>query len=363
MRLMAGQEYAEMLYCGGRGLRGLARAADEAASGGGARINALLLHSRKDPAREMREWAPDDDMRPDVSRRNGRAVLTLSERGRDPIRIAVVKSGRQPDVYYALSDCPYAEFKARFVSMLDRHVPTISRMHLSNAEMRSIVEAAAGTSNARVRLVSTRSRRPGREKFDSRTDRADTPAEEFVGAADGAGCEIRTVGLACRPDAPDGGDAAGGPWMLTVYRDCRFSARRGTGILFGAVLPRAADLAAGRAEKLLACAKTSNRRTPESLIVRFKDHVFADPSKNRSRVDAIGAMPYTAIIDHPSDQFIHITLVDYGDGSSYGIWALGNDRLAIIPTIFASDASMSRLVNHVMEKFGDATVENCDGGS
>ena len=359
---MTRRDYASMLYDGNGGLRGLAKAADEASSKGGAGINVLLLHSRKDPSREISEWAPEGG-KPAVSRRNGKAVLTLDGQGRDPIRIAVVRSGRQPNVYYALSDCPSADFRARFVSLLDSHVPTISRVFLSNAEMRSIVGAAAEGCDARVRLVSTRSRRPDHERFDSRVDHVDRPAEEFVDADDADGREIRTVGLACRPRGQAGDDAAGCAKALTVTRDCRFTARRGTNVLFGSMLPRAADLAAGRAEKLQACAKTASRRTPDPLDVRFKGRVFADPGKNRARVDAIGAMPYTALIDHPSDSFMHITMVDYGDCSTYDLWALGSNVLTIIPQFFASDASMSRLVNHVMEKFGDATIEKYNGGS
>ena len=357
---MSGQECAELLYERGGGLRGLARDAEEAVSKGGARINVVLLHSRKDPAREVCEWTPDGGMRPGVSRRSGRAVLTLNgRRGAIPIRVAIVRSGNQRDVYYALSDCAAADFGERFVSMLDDHVPTISRVHLSNEDMRSIVGAAAETCEVRVRMVSSRSRRADYGGFDSRTDRVDRPAEEFVGADGEEGREIRTVGLDCRP----GGNTAVRPKILTVTRDCRFTARRGTGVLFGAMLPRAADLAAGRAEKMSAVAKTAKQKISDQLIVRFKQPVFADPNKNRSNVDAIASMPYTAIINHPSDPFIEISLVDYGDCSTYGIWSLGNDKLAIIPTFSASVESMSRLVNHMMEKFGDATVEEYDGGS
>ena len=320
----------------------------------------MLLHSRKDPAREVCEWTPDGGMRPGVSRRSGRAVLTLSGRGRDPIRIAVVRSGSQRDVYYALSDCAAADFGGRFVSMLDDHVPTISRVHLSNEEMRSIVGVAAETCEVRVRMVSSRSRRGDYEGFDSRTDRIDRPAEEFVGADVEAGREIGTVGLDCRPE---GGAATSRPKILTVTRDCRFTARRGTGVLFGAMLPRAADLAAGRAEMMSAVAKTAGRRSADHLVVRFKKRVFADPGENRAHVDAIGAMPYTALIDYHRDPLIHISLVDYGDCSTYDIFVLANDRLTIIPGFSASVESMSRLVNHAMERFGDATVEKRDGGS
>ena len=357
---MSGQECEELLYERGGGLRGLAKDAEEAASKGGARINVVLLHSRKDPAREICEWVPDGGERPGVSRRSGRAVLTLNGRGGSPVRVVVVRSGRQKDVYYALSDCASADFTERFVSMLDRDVPTISRVHLSNEEMRSIVGAAAETCDVRVRLVSSRFRRGDYEGFDSRTDRIDRPAEEFVGEDGEDGREIRTVGLDCRPG---GGAAAARPKILTVSRDCRFTARRGTGVLFGAMLPRAADMAVGRADIMSAVGKTAGQRSGDYLVVRFKKRVFADRNKNRSHVDAIGSMPYTALVDHHADPSIHISLVDYGDCSTYGIMVLADDRLAIIPGFSASVESMSRLVNHAMEKFGDATIEKRDGGS
>ncbi len=361
---MAEQEYEELLYERGGRLQGLARAADAAASAGGATISVAVIHSRRYPAREICEWAPDGNMRPGVSLRNGKAVLTLNGRGRRPVRVAIVRSGGQPDVYYALSDCPPADFKARFVSLLDDHIPTISRAHLSNAEMRSIVGAAAGGRNVRVGLVSTRTRRSDPEKCDLRTDRVDMTAGEFAGAGDEEGSEITAVELACGPaNGAGGGGAAGSPGMLTVTRDCRFEARRGTGVLFGAALPRAADLAAGRAEKLRAISGTAGRRTPDSLIVRFKGRVFADDSKNRARIDAIGSMPLVGLVDWHRDPFIHIALADYGDCSTYGILAVASDELVIIPRFSATGASMSRLLNHVMEKFGDAAIEMHDGGS
>ena len=360
-RRMAGQEYAELLYERGGRLPSLARAADAAASRGGATINVAVIHSRKHPAAEIAEWSPDDE-RPDVSRRNGKSVLTLNGRGKDPIRIAIVRSGGQPNVYYALSDCPSADFEARFVSLLDSEIPTISRAYLSNEEMRSIVGAAAEVCDARVRRVSTRTRRSDPEKYDSRTDRTDRPAGEFAGEGDEERCEIMAAEVACRPAGQAHGNGSNSTCMLTVTRDCRFSASRGTGVLFGAMLPRAAELAADRAEKMRAVARTANRRIADSLIVRFKEHWFADP-RNSARIDAIGSMPHTAFFDYLSEMFMHISLVDYDDCSTYDIMAPANDKLTIIPTFSATDASMSRLVNHVMEKFGDATIERYDGGS
>ena len=352
---MAGQGKANPLYDVSGGLPCLVRSYEEAVSKSGARLNVALLYSHEDPAREMLEWAPDDK-RPGVVRAGGGLVLTLDKGGEVPVRVAIAESGRRPNVYYALSDCPAKDFKARFLSLVSRHVPTLSRTLLSSADMRGIVKAVTAKTDARVKFVSSRFRRPPRLKFISRIDHVDEPAEKLASGADGHE-EIRTVRLACMPRGPAGGDAAASPEVVTMTRDCRFSARSGAGVLFDAVLPRAEDLAAKRGERLRAVAGTADRRAPEPLIVNFARKVFADPKNNGAHIDAIAAMPHAAIGEYHSDHYIHLSLVDYMDCSSYDIWVLVSNKLAIIPQFSASGASMGRLVNHILEKFGDATIE------
>ena len=266
-----------------------------------------------------------------------------------------------------MSDCPAADFKARFVSLVARHVPTLSRIYLSSAEMRGIVRAVSSSgSDVKVRFLSRRSRRPSQLKFDSRTDHVDEPAEEFLAGAGGGGGggrgEIRTIGLACTPRGLAENSAAAGPNTVTVSSDCRFSARRGAGALFDTILPLAEDAAARRGEMLRASAETAGRPAPEPLIVRFGEKVFADPRRNAAHVAAIAAMPHTATIEHSVSPHIHLSMVDYMDCSSYGIWVLASDMLAIMPQLSATYASMGRLANHVTERFGDAALEEYGGG-
>lgn len=308
----------------------------------------------------MLEWAPDD-RRPGVVRAGGGLVLTLDKDGEDPVRVAIAESGRRPNVYYALSDCPAEDFKARFLSLVSRHVPTLSRILLSSADMRGIVKAVSDEADARVKFVSSRFRRPPRLKFISRIDHIDEPAEKLASGADGHE-EIRTVRLACMPRGLAGDDEVAGPEVVTMTRDCRFSARRGARVLFDAVLPRAEDLVAKRGDRLRAVAGTADRRAPEPLIVNFTRKVFADPGNNSAHIDAIAVMPHTAIGEYRSNPHIRLSLVDYMDCSSYGIWVLVSDRLAIMPQFSASGASMGRLVNHILERFGDATIEKYAAG-
>ena len=337
----------------------LARASKDMVFKDGAKINVVLLYSREDPAKELPEWAPVD-CRPGVARKGDRLVLTLGKDGEEPVRIAIVESGRRPNVYYAVSDCPAADFKARFVSLVSRHVPTLSRIYLSSAEMRGIVKAASSGSDVRVKFISRRSRRPSQLKFDSRMDHIDKPAEKFLSDTDND--EIRTIKLACMPRGLAGNGAAARPDVVTMARDCSFSAKCGAGVLFDTILPLVEDLAVRRNEKLRASAETAGRRDPEPLIVKFSRKVFTDPRKNNVHVNAIAAMPHTAINEYHINPYIHLSLIDYMDCSSYEIWILVSDRVAIIPQLSATDASMGRLVNHITEKFGDATIEKYDEG-
>lgn len=338
---------------------GLVRDAKEAAFKYGAKINVVLLYSREDPARELAEWTPSD-CRPGVARKGGRLVLTLAKHGEEPVRVAVAESDRRPNVHYAVSDCTAADFKTRFVSLVGRHVPTLSRIYISSEEMRDIVRGVSSSgSDVKVRFLSRRSRHSSRLKFDSRTDYVEEPAEKFLASAGGS--EIRTIKLACTPRGLAENDAAAGPDMVTIARDCRFSARRSARVLFDTILPLAEDAAVRRSEMLRASAETASRPVPEPLIVRFGRKVFADPKKNAAHVAAIAAMPHIAINEHHVNPYIHLSMVDYMDCSSYDIWVLVSDRLAIIPQFSATDASMGRLVNHITEKFGDATIEKYDG--
>ena len=360
LRGMTRQDSANSLYSGGGGMPGLVRDSKEAVFEHRARINVVLLYSREDPARELAEWTPSD-RRPGVARRGGRLVLTLTKHGEETIRITIAESDRRPNVYYAVSDCPAADFRGRFVSLIDRHVPTLSRIYISSTQIRNIVEAVSSSNEVDVRFMSRRSQRSSRPGFDSRTDHVEKNVEEFFAGA-GRGGEIGTIKLACTPRGLVESSAAAGKDIVTMSRDCRFSTKHGARVLFDTILPLAEDAAVRRSEMLRASAETASRPVPEPLIVRFSRKVFADPKKNAAHVAAIAAMPYTATNEHHVNPYIHLSMVDYMDCSSYDIWVLVSDRLAIIPQFSATDASMGRLVNHITKKFGDATIEKYDGG-
>ena len=358
---MTAIDHSDVLYRQRNGLDDIVRASKGIVAKTGARINAFLFSSDGDPAKEFAEWAPPD-RHPGAAKKGAKHVLSMDGKDGVPVRVAVAGDSRTPSIRYALSDCPSALFKGRFVSLVGRLVPTLSRIVLSNAEIAEILDGIAKKDlDVKVKYASIATRRRG-GGFDSRAVYTDKPCGKFLGAL-GEEDAIKTIRIECRPAGLADGAGASGRSALTMTRDCRFSAARNADVLFDRVLPRAAKMAESRVKQIRFSARTARRRTPEPLIINYGRDVFADPRHNKNHIAALASLRRTGISVYHSDTYLHASLVDYSDGSSCDIWILASDKLAIIPQIYASESSMGRLVNHIFENIGGGRIERYDRGN
>ena len=356
---MATIDYAGMLYEQSNGLEDIVRASRGMVARAGAKINVLLFACGGDPASEFSEWVPAD-RHPKAAKRGGKQVLSMDGEDGVPVRVAVAGGDKTPAIYYALSDCPSTLFKNRFASLVGRRVPTLSRVVLSNAEMIEVLNGIVKNGfDVRVKYTSTSTRRKGR--LDSHTSHISEPCEEFIGRLKGGDNTVKTIKIACTPAGLASDEEASVPATLTMTRDCRFSATRSAKILFDEVLPRVAEMAESRTERFRSAAKAAGGGTPEPVIINFGRDIFADPARNKDHIDALASMPRSGISVYHANPYIHATLVDYSDCSSYDIWVLVSDKLAIVPQLAASESSLGRLVNHIFEKMGGGRIERYDG--
>ena len=214
--------------------------------------------------------------------------------------------------------------------------------------------------DVKVKYASVATRRRG-GGFDSRAVHTDEPCEKFLGTL-GEEDAIKTIRIECRPASQADKAGASGRSVLTMARDCRFLAVRNADVLFDHVLPRVAKMAESRVKQIRFSARTAKRRTPEPLIINYGRDVFADPRHNKNHIAALASLPWSGISVYHSDSYLHASLVDY-TGSSYDIWILASDKLAIIPQIYASESSMGRLVSHIFENIGGGRIEKYDRGN
>lgn len=104
-------------------------------------------------------------------------------------------------------------------------------------------------------------------------------------------------------------------------------------------------------------ARKKDNRSPSPLVIEFDHDIFRDVALNHRFIDSLNAMSYVSLSVYHSNPYVHLSLVDYLDGSAFDIWVLSADRITVVPQLRASEASISRLMNHIFETFREGTIK------
>ena len=72
----------------------------------------------------------------------------------------------------------------------------------------------------------------------------------------------------------------------------------------------------------------------------------------------MAVMKKTSLSVIHANPYIHLSVFDYYDGSSFNIWVLSTDRIIIVPQLKASFQSVKRLVNHIFDCYCEGDIED-----
>ena len=325
------------------------------------KINALIVRS-DDLTGALKSWTPKRYVAT-VKRLGGKTILGLGKRNVQPgsdavrLRIAIAEIPGNSSHHCAVSDCRSAEFNSIFMPFIAKHSPGISNLFLTNKDMEGILNSIESQGyKIDVKYGSVRSLEELTGAPESSTKSTTTSVGAFFDGLDREAKAAITVRYAASSNDP--GERNGRAELRgTITRDCRFLASGKAEVLFKTIIPKALSLPRERNRRIEASAKSAGSDTVEPTVIRFDKKIFKDESVNERHVDMIAKMPYSSISKYHVNPHIHLSLVDYTDGSSYDIWVVTGDKLAIIPQIRASGASLKRLVNHILKHMGEGHVE------
>lgn len=345
----------QAIYKNKHGYEGMVKAVADAVKGG-AKANVLLLKS-EDPLGTLKEWTPRP-YRLTVTIRGNKMVLRIQKRDADPIQVALVKIPNSHDHYCAISDCSSANFKGVFMALISKYFPHISKTFITNKDMVSVFDSIKKQGyRVFIRYASTKRLHTTGGEPESVAMRTNVAHHNFFKGLHREGASASTVCYTVTdprsPNAHARHAASGG----TLARDCRFLVAGEAGLLFKTIIPEVLSTSRRRNEYLEKCAESADDDMPEPIVIRFDQKIFGNAKINERCIDMLAQMPNSSISEYHVNPHIHISLVDYMDGSSYDIWVLVNDRLVIIPQIRASGASLRRLVNHIFECIREGKVE------
>lgn len=326
------------------------------------KLKVLLIASQVDLKREFQSYTPEHYT---VTAKNSLPVFSIDvekefeERPPEQARAAIVRYSESLPVYLVISDCKAVMFKELFQKLVYKHYPNMARLFLTNSEMREIftrVQAATGTainvdlSNAKKRIAS------GTRYRESRVTYTDVPFEDEFDDIEGIGAWIQSIRFTARTPAANG-DASTEHFSGMVSRDSFFICQRDFSPFIQIIIPKAIEFASKRLEYLRVRAETAPQKRPEPVVIKFEENIFADPRMNKQYVEGLAQLESISVSQYHSNPYMHLSLLDYLDGSSYDLWVISPNRMMIIPEVSASAASLYRLVNHIYERIHEGQVE------
>ena len=282
--------------------------------------------------------------------------------GRGMVRIAKMQD---PFVYLAVTDGSAAFVDRALEPFVQSLYPGVSEAALSSAEMRGALDILERRSGGAVRIAGVEAC----PEWDEACGRGGPDAEEGWDGAHGsyAACADAPYRDAL-DEATEGGRRIGRVQMRLVQdgapamecqisRRCRLQFRLSMRPFCTSALPYMAGLASGKTAFYSGRSRKENGGRIRALDIVLDDDVFSNIRENERLVHIIRAMPHSAGSTYNLFPYVHRSLVDYTDGSSFDILVSTVDRITIVPQLSATHASVARLVNHIFERFAEGHVE------
>lgn len=94
------------------------------------------------------------------------------------------------------------------------------------------------------------------------------------------------------------------------------------------------------------------------IVIEFEEDQFAELSENQRLIQSMRRMKAASISVLHGNPYVHLTILDYFDGSAFDIWVLDQQKLVIVPQLKASVAAIKRLVNHVFDDYAEGNLIN-----
>lgn len=99
-------------------------------------------------------------------------------------------------------------------------------------------------------------------------------------------------------------------------------------------------------------------REPKPLTIDFGQAIFDKPEKNKYLVEALKKLNDLSISVIHGNPYLHASIVDLLDGSSYDLWVLSQTRLILVPQLRATTHSLNRICDHITTKFREGEIKN-----
>jgi hypothetical protein len=92
------------------------------------------------------------------------------------------------------------------------------------------------------------------------------------------------------------------------------------------------------------------------LVIDFEHDQFQDVEENRRLIEAMQLLKGASVSVLHGNPYVHLSILDYHDGSAFDLWVLDRQRLILVPQLKASIAAIKRLINHIFDDYAEGRL-------
>jgi hypothetical protein len=99
-----------------------------------------------------------------------------------------------------------------------------------------------------------------------------------------------------------------------------------------------------------------NYEAAKPLEIAFRRPLFAENETSQQFIQSLMNYPRATKALLHSNPYVHASVADFDDGSSFDVWVLNPKRILLIPRSMASIAALGRLTEYVFSQFEEGDV-------
>ena len=102
--------------------------------------------------------------------------------------------------------------------------------------------------------------------------------------------------------------------------------------------------------------RDSSDLSAKPLTIDFEMDQFPDVSENAKFIQAMKRLKTASVSVLHGNPYVHISVGDYYDGSTFDLWVLSTNRLVIVPQMKGSIPAIKRLINHIFDTYAEGKI-------
>lgn len=257
-----------------------------------------------------------------------------------------------PSLFMIASDSKCAIFKNLVNRIVSYNYPLLSQVFLKDSEMKQLFSRVEEQDKVRTMIykISYYSRTK-QQKSLAWTGRPKRPYDEVFADLEEEDAWIKRIDF----DAPIQVMEKNAPKLIMLFdgsisRNCYFKIKEGLNDFYRCIIKRSVEMIVERLGYLQKRSESADNVRPEPLVIQFNEPIFKDEGWNEKFIENMAQLKNISITELHKNPYMHLSILDYLDGSSYGVWIVSDNEINIIPQARATVASMTRLLNHIYEK-------------